>query len=145
MSHPSPDSAPQELESFLLWFLNLDILPTETKMMFAQHLLETGYFDATAQEYVALVMEYLSAFSQNEARLAQQRLEELQSALNAEMDPKTSLRVQAVHNASEKMEHLSLQFRKSLEYNQKQSLDRAMTTEQTENTQHVQKIKKYFQ
>ena len=113
--HTAPATlAQKDLESFILWFLDLPELPLETKMAFVDHLRKTKSFDIVAQEYVADLMTVLAADSVAKAEELKVRIDLLDKEIEAEGNPKTSLAQKIAHSAIEKMQMLAQGFKNNV-------------------------------
>lgn len=96
-----------ELEKFINWFASIEAIPGETRIDFLNHIIEVGYMDHKAEQFVEDALTHLAKVSQKEAEELKEQLEALEEALAGQEEPELSLVGQALQDAEEQMGNLA--------------------------------------
>ncbi|MCF7917653.1 hypothetical protein K9L27_01445 [Candidatus Gracilibacteria bacterium] len=100
-----------ELENFLLWFVQVEEIPMESRRDFLGHILKVGSLDEKAVHFIKETLEFLAQHSEKQAKELEKQFNILSALLSDEKNKESSIKEKVVRAAEKRMIQLALDFK----------------------------------
>ncbi|MBT3349423.1 hypothetical protein HN954_00550 [bacterium] len=131
-----------QLEQFLLWFTDQEIVPEKTRRDFIAHILELGYLDEKSIEFIDHVMEKLERRTHRAEAYWTEEVTKWSRWIEAEKNPKTSLQEKDLKNAEIEMQRVSEEFVEEFHAAEKEAMDQEESAEKAEEMKQKEELTK---
>ncbi len=132
---------PQGLESFILWFAQIEAIPVTIRKDFVGHLLETETLD---EKSIKFIDDTMNRFLHQEGRRTselRQQYASIKAELEREKTPKTSFLNRVAKEAKDYMLGLANNFTKKFKQHESEKLKAEESTEEAENADKIAQLK----
>jgi hypothetical protein len=93
----------QQLNEFLTWFGNLELIPLTVRRDFFAHVNQVGGIDSKSFQFIESTLERLSETTDNQVNNLKNEWSLVASTLRIQAEPRLSLKEKIIHKASQLM------------------------------------------